>query len=292
MLLAYVPQEIYLLPWLGLIAAALIARQAQRAILPVLGASVVVIGLMGFQLHFGEPSKNVLRVMTFNIQTGNQGIDKVVALIRHENPDVFCLQECDSTPERPVIDEVSKGMNGYQIHAFGGMLIGSRLAVLSSRAVPFPPGPSHRPLLEVVVDWNGRPIRIANVHLVPVYIDHLLMENPRALPDHLRLVGRQHELQIDFLVSYSKKRTEPLILCGDFNSPANGVLYQKLAGAMQDSFATAGTGFGFTIPAALPLVRMDFIYASDELQPKACWVPSQIASDHRPTVADFVLSGF
>lgn len=286
MLLAYVPQEIFLLPWLCLLAAALIARKPKRAIVPTVGAAVVILGLMGFQLDFGNPSKNALRVVTFNIQTGNQGIDKVVSLIRHENPDVFCFQECDSTPERPVIDEVSKAMNGYKIVAFGGMLVGSRLAVLSSRAVPFPPGPSHRPLLEVVVDWNGRPIRIANVHLIPVYIDHLLLENPRALPDHLRLVGSQHDRQIAFLVNYSKKRTEPLILCGDFNSPANGVLYQGMAGAMQDCFATAGTGFGFTIPATLPLVRMDFVYASNELQPKACWVPSEIASDHRPTVSE------
>lgn len=287
MFLAYIPQGIYLIPWIGLLAGSLITRKPKRAVASLFGGSIVLFALMGLRIHFLSHPSDHLRVMTFNIEDGNQGIDKVIALIRHENADVFCLQECDSTPDRPVIAEITNGMPGYRIVAYGGMLIGSRLPVVSSRTIPFPTGPPLRPILEAIVEWQGERIRIADVHLIPVYIDRLLIEHPAALADHLRFVGRQHEQQIGLLLDYARNGTEPLILCGDFNSPATGVLYHRLSGALRDSFALAGTGFGFTIPASFPLVRMDYIYSTKGPDLSDSWVPGQVASDHRPVLAEF-----
>src|SRR5688500_11297130 len=41
------------------------------------------------------PAGQPLRVMTYNIQYGNEGLDSVIATIRAENPDIVGLQEVD-----------------------------------------------------------------------------------------------------------------------------------------------------------------------------------------------------
>ncbi|MGZ3458528.1 MAG: endonuclease/exonuclease/phosphatase family protein, partial [Archangium sp.] len=43
----------------------------------------------------GTQREGDLRVMTFNIQSGHEGVDKVAEAIRSEAPDIVALQEVD-----------------------------------------------------------------------------------------------------------------------------------------------------------------------------------------------------
>jgi vancomycin resistance protein VanJ len=287
MLLAYVPQVIFVIPSLALLVWAIFARDWRNSLALIGALSVATFALLGLRLHFSfSDSKHRLRVLTFNTEHAAKGIDNVIAVIREQDPDVFCLQECDANPKGPIIQRIKSSMPGYEVVGFGSLVTGSRLPVISSGPLPFP-GPAHLPILEAVIEWNGSRIRIANVHLAAVFIDRYLIESPSRIPSHLREVGVKHDDQVSRLIEYSSGE-EPLILCGDFNTPATGVLYRRLSGKLRDTFATTGNGFGYTIPAWFPLMRIDQIYTSPSLHPVAHWVSNHIASDHRAVVAEVV----
>jgi endonuclease/exonuclease/phosphatase (EEP) superfamily protein YafD len=279
-----VPQVIYLLPLLIIIAWAAFAKRWRVLILQMVLLLVMVCGPMGLVFHpQSQKADGVLRLMTFNVQLMHKGTENVLAAIRQWNPDVFCLQECNTAPERPIVDQVKAGMPGYEIAYAHGLIIGTRLPLISSRVVRLDPG---RPMLEATVRFQEREIAIANVHLIPIFIDQYLLESPGIIPDHLRIAGAERERQLKLLIDYSRSVNGPLVLCGDFNAPAGAGFHRRLSEELTDGFGSAGSGFGYTIPASFPLMRLDYVYVSHEAIVQRCFVPDAVASDHRAVVAD------
>src|SRR5690606_8539881 len=80
------------------------------------------------------------------------------------------------------------------------------------------------------------------------------------------------------------------LIAGDFNTPSHGVLNRQLIEIGRDAYQHSTVGFGYTFPAALPLMRIDRIFSSATLLATQSWVVASTLSDHRPLVADFVIS--
>lgn len=81
----------------------------------------------------------------------------------------------------------------------------------------------------------------------------------------------------------------PLIVAGDFNTPGG---YADLRDAMRgftDAFSQAGRGWGKTIPAAVPMSRIDHVYLPAGFTAVDCHAMSTQWSDHRAVVADVVM---
>jgi endonuclease/exonuclease/phosphatase (EEP) superfamily protein YafD len=288
MLLAYVPQPIYALPVLVVLLWATIARRWKIAGVQLALLVISVFGLMGLSFHSNsQGSKDSLRLMTFNVQLMHKGTDNVLALIRQSNPDIFCLQECNSAPERPIVHQVRAALPAYEIAYAHGLIIGTRLPLVSSKVVRLDPG---RPMLEAVVRFRERDITIANVHLIPIFIDRYLLDSPGIIPDHLRIAGAERDIQLKLLLDYAATQSQPLVLSGDFNAPAGAGFHRKLSKKLTDAFASVGSGFGYTIPARFPLMRLDFVYVSHDLGVQGCFVSDRVASDHRAVIADLAVS--
>jgi endonuclease/exonuclease/phosphatase (EEP) superfamily protein YafD len=83
----------------------------------------------------------------------------------------------------------------------------------------------------------------------------------------------------------------PIMLCGDFNTTPESRVCRRLSESFEDSWARAGQGDGFTIPASQPTKRIDYIWITKDksLKPLRAWVPQSNASDHLPVVAEFLL---
>jgi endonuclease/exonuclease/phosphatase (EEP) superfamily protein YafD len=80
------------------------------------------------------------------------------------------------------------------------------------------------------------------------------------------------------------RETVPVLLCGDFNSTPHSRVYRHLAAGRQDAFREAGTGWGMSYHRRLPLVRIDYVLASEEWEPvSARTVPAGL-SDHLPVL--------
>jgi vancomycin resistance protein VanJ len=107
--------------------------------------------------------------------------------------------------------------------------------------------------------------------------------------------------QIDLvqrLVKRVGEESDPVILAGDFNVPAQGHLYRLLTASLDDAFTVSGAGFGYTFPGKTnnplaffqPWLRIDHVFTSDGVTPVRTLVEPDRASQHRAVVAECLLN--
>jgi Metal-dependent hydrolase len=303
MLLAAAPQATFALPSLVTLLLAGLHRN-RAAALWSLGALALCLGpLMGLRVPAPRPpvppdAPPLLRVMTFNVEKWSHGVPAVARAIEAVGPDVVSLQEAGryhwlTGPEHNP-DALARALPAYRFRRDGEIMVGSRLPVRAFRAHPLPPGPVERPALEAVVEWQGRPVRVVSVHLIPIQFGEVLGDFRRGSLRHSRAVTAERLAQRDALLAAVTEEGEdaaPLILGGDFNAQPQSRLSRRLAGRWDNAFDRAGAGYGYTtLPSAvLPTARFDHVFVSRSLDVRRCWVPNVRASDHRPVVADIAV---
>jgi vancomycin resistance protein VanJ len=263
-----------------------------------------------FLPRFPAPAAGpTLRVLTFNTSGGNQQRDRVEAWLRQMNADVVLLQEI---PESYVGGGLAalKDIYPYQftqatsLHWWGNVTL--------SR---FPFIETDRPDMEdtempvrqrVVIDYQGQPVAIYNVHLVmPTRGTPRLQslakrfENP-FLTMALKYDPTRRDGEVADLLAVLDKETHPYLVAGDFNMSDQTQIYRTLAARMGDSFHEAGWGFGWSWPVASeaglpafapPLIRIDYIWHSAQWRTVTAAQGSQLGSDHLPLYATLELQG-
>ena len=91
---------------------------------------------------------------------------------------------------------------------------------------------------------------------------------------------------LDRALNDAQNSGHPYVLAGDFNNPPRGIFHRHLKARLTDGFAQAGWGSGFTFPARLPLMRIDYLWLGRGVRAKRVWVTDTSASDHRAIVGD------
>jgi len=81
----------------------------------------------------------------------------------------------------------------------------------------------------------------------------------------------------------------PLVIGGDFNSPAGDAIYRLLRPRLHDTFLEGGVGWGNTAFDHLPVLRVDQVWVSDQFKAAAVVARETINSDHRLVVCDLML---
>ena len=241
----------------------------------------------------------VIRALTYNIRSGNGNLDSTAAAIRAQSPDIVALQEVDvHWAERSAfVDEVTAlsqklGMEArfapiYQLPAltpgappreFGVALL-SRFPIVRFRNDTITrlstqvkdPAPSPAPgLLDVLLDVQGRPVRVFNTHL-----DYRKDPAVRAQ-------------QVREMLGFIGDAGVPTIVFGDLNAAPDAPELQPLFARLHDAWS-GSTSPGFTYPADSPHERIDYVLVSPQFGVRSARVPETQASDHRPVVVELVL---
>ncbi len=239
-----------------------------------------------------------LRVMSYNIQYGNEGLDSVIAVIKAAKPDVVGLQEVDvHWAERSGFanqaEQLAKGtgmeyrfahiyrlanddaakpprefgvgvLSRYPIVSFRNHVI-ARLSTQEENPVPKPlPG-----FLEATIDVKGTRVRLFNVHL-----------------DFRRDPAVRAQQVADMLAVLGEIRGHT-IMFGDLNAPPDAPELSPLFQRLRDTWPYA-LGPGLTFPAKSPARKIDYVLISDGFRVSRAWVSQVYASDHLPVVADLV----
>ena len=79
----------------------------------------------------------------------------------------------------------------------------------------------------------------------------------------------------------------PVIVGGDFNDPPVSFTYKVLKKGLTDTFLQSGQGFGTTWSGAVPMLRIDYIFASKSLINTSYTCVESDFSDHYPVNASF-----
>lgn len=261
------------------------------------GALVLLLAACAHPAPAPTPAGIPLRVMTYNIRSGNGDLAGTAAAIRTESPDIVALQEVDVhwAPRSGFADQATElgqrlGMQVrfapiYDIDSAGapprefGVALLSRYPVVTFRndtlarlstqvenPVPTPmPG-----LLDATVDVRGTLVHVLNTHL-----------DYRRDPAVRTTQAREMLAHID--------TTVPTLVFGDMNASPGAPELQPLLARLHDAWPAAN-GPGFTYPADGPRERIDYVLVSRDFQVRRASVPATLASDHRPVVVDLELT--
>lgn len=243
-------------------------------------------------------SSDILRVATYNIHKGVQGLGPARRLEIHNlglaveqlDADIVCLQEVrkhhrreaqyfQHWPDMPQADflapegyEAVYRTNAYTRHGEHGNALLTRWPVLGHQHEDISDHRfEQRGLLHVQVQAHGR-----DVHAIVV---------------HLGLIPGSRVRQIGLLERFVDRevpRGAPLVVAGDFNDWGQQIRHM-LAGLGLLEYEEPRA---FTYPARLPLAQLDHVYARG-LTPVGLQVPRGRVwwrmSDHLPLIAEFRL---
>jgi len=242
-----------------------------------------------------------IRVMTYNIRSGNGNLDSTAAAIRAQSPDIVALQEVDVhwADRSGFADQVTElatklGMQGRfaPIYVLPGLAPGAvsrqfGVAVLSrypivrfrndtiARLSTQEPNPVPAPapgLLDAVLDVNGQPVRVLNTHL------------------DYRKDPAVRTLQVQQMLAFIGDLGVPTLVFGDMNASPSAPELQPLLQRLHDAWSGSDSP-GLTYPADAPRERIDYVLVSAQFTVRSIRVPETQASDHRPVVAELILAG-
>ncbi|HEY6556004.1 MAG TPA: endonuclease/exonuclease/phosphatase family protein [Polyangiaceae bacterium] len=297
----YLPRHVFLAPLLPLTVLILVLRRRKLLLAMLAAALIGLVPLMGLVLpwpRFSDAGDVRLRVLSLNVNSGAYGPERAVAEIVRLAPDIALLQEASWSTDRLV----TLLRAAYpEVQASTEFIIASRYPI---RVTKHPDrlgyyGDRRSPrFMQYVVETPLGSIALYNVHpLSPrESLRALRGEGLRREIRTGRLFSGQHAdkiqantglrvLQVSTFTELATRETLPLIIAGDMNLPTLSPLLTHLS-PYQDGFQKAGAGFGYTFPAKYPFMRLDRIYASDELEFVSFDVGCQGVSDHLCVIAD------
>ena len=223
----------------------------------------------------------VVRLLSYNIRSLRDDRTVLARLIRTCGPDLLCVQESPRfwfPRQQAAWLARSTGLVILSggLSASGPLLLGRLRAMpLSVHDVLLPrtPGLHQRGFATTVVRFGtAAPFSVTSCHL--------------------SLDRDERYGQCGMLLEQLGRTGVPLgVVGGDFNEHPDGPGWKLLAGRLQDGWATAPWGSGFTSVPENPYQRIDAVFATPGIRVLACGVPDLprkdliAATDHLPLVA-------
>lgn len=250
--------------------------------------------------------------MTYNIHHG-EGLDgkvdllRIAELIKREQADIVALQEVDKGVERTARRDFPEELTAlagmtcvfsnnyhYQGGEYGNAVL-TRFPVVrwTNRHYRMLQPGEQRGILQLLLNVHGCEIVFMNTHIDYRPEDSERWSNVAEIEGLLKQgpLTRPSDTLARFRAEGAGVKRWPIILCGDFNDTPQSRVCRRLSETFDDIWVRVGQGDGFTIPAAKPRKRIDYIWISkdESLTPRKVWVPQSDASDHLPVVAEFTL---
>lgn len=268
-----------LLTWLG---TGLICADETPALLREIKDSYLRSNSPAKQERGAKPiDPNHLRVISLNCTTRNIEAAKELKSLQ---PDIILLQECPSNPElRQLAQHFFEDQGSYVSSRHNAIIARDKLSLIEEK--------SHSSSVYATLETaDGKKIDLINLHLQGS-IPRLDIWNPECWKTHIA-ARQQNRSQLQAIVNRLPKRAVnwPRIIGGDFGTPPGDAIFEVLAPHFNDSFRSAGRGWGNTYSKALPILRIDQLWASEELKAVSALVIPSNHSSHSIVVCDYLIA--
>lgn len=248
-----------------------------------------------------------ISVLSFNVGTFNfdpDNIHLVAELVKKLQPDIVVMQEFrnqDAGDGRTAMRFISTMCElpyndfkhlPYHVH---GAAIFSKYPITGVDTLFLPEDEINSGIL-TTLDTDFGPLSVANVHLTSFHI-RAIYEHESELSDKLTGIRRRakeaislQQDKVDAILSHLKEVQHPVIIAGDFNATPHSRIVSQISSTYKDSFLESGNGNGWSFKVAGPLgIRIDYQFASHNLQSVSHQVIKEEVSDHFPLLVSYQL---
>jgi vancomycin resistance protein VanJ len=277
-----------LLPWFGvfvpLLLAAALWRRSPAAMVALLLPVVAWVSLFGGLLTDKTRPGGDLTVAEQNVNAGNPDPAGTARSLARSGASLLALVEL--TP--PATATYGRELAGtYPYHTVQGTVgLWSKLPLSDTRTidiVDFGPLAARKPAADkLTVNRALRTTVATDRGPLTVYVAHLgsVRVTPRTgFWTVSRNIGAQALAK-----AVAADPSPRVLLLGDLNGTVDDRELGDLTSQLRSAQVVAGNGFGFTWPAAFPMVRIDQILVRG-LTPDSSWVLPATTSDHLPIAA-------
>jgi endonuclease/exonuclease/phosphatase family metal-dependent hydrolase len=250
---------------------------------------------------------NPLKVMSYNVRlfdlykwSEEDGAgDRMLQVIKNEDPDVICLQEFysdDKTNRQQKIIELQHTLD-YVVSdkkktGYSGVAIFSKYPIISKGYVDV--HSAHQKCLYADIVKGRDTVRVYCVHLASVHLnndDYQILKNfdLKEEEDITDVTGigskflRAYEMrseEVETIAPHIRKSPYKTIVCGDFNDTPVSYSYREIKKNLKDAFIEKGSGIGNTYDYRLHFFRIDYILHSPQMITKSFTASDKFYSDH------------
>ncbi|UKJ08299.1 endonuclease/exonuclease/phosphatase family protein [Solitalea lacus] len=280
----------------------------------------------GFNLPYDIEHKpdSSIRVMSYNTHyfrpinkrsNDDSTKNKILELIRNENPDILCIQEFYTRKKgkfniKDSIQHIMGTKDVYVKKIIGddyestGLAIFSKYPIESSKEIPFSGERTDNTCIYADLNIHGRIVRIFNIHLQSISfqqqdykyyqkIRDSLSTDPvltRRIARMLKKAFEKRSIQAKLVAEAVQSSPYPVLLCGDFNDTPLSYAYCTVSKGMNSAFTQRGVGFGKTYGGAFPNFQIDFILFDNYFKAKTYKITPKKLSDHYPVRSDIMFN--
>ena len=305
-----------------LVLLALLLLWSRKAWIAVLAILIAIPGIRK-SYSFGNKeteNNNSIRLMSYNVYMF-QSVDKnkekeaaaadIIRIVQEQSPDILCCQEfCAFSRKisrekciKVFADSIDMPYIYYNTKRnYGGNVIFSKYPIVKvTEGTGFSQEETYGILVSVDAGGKGK-FYLADIHLVSNMITSDEIDKLRKTSEYQQTLDTVGKSVLNKLINAYVLRSDevtemlqgfspidgPTILCGDFNDTPMSYTYRQIHKAgFTDTFTKVGRGIKPTYAGKLPLLRIDYMWANNQVQPlnfKRCRIK---ASDHYPIILEF-----
>jgi endonuclease/exonuclease/phosphatase family metal-dependent hydrolase len=286
--IAFGPRWAFALPLL------LLLPRPRPVLAPLIAGALVVAGpIMGFVAGgvwagtvraAGRPA----RIMTANLGSRQLVSGLLVALVGRVRPDIVLMQECTTERAGPAFPR-----DQWWFRENNGLCLASRHPIDEVSVRQRSDRPQHDAFAaRYRVRFYDATIDVANLHLdSPREGFTSIVRHGGGLSGVQTTIAQrraQSRLVRDWL---SDADQSAMVVGGDFNAAPEGAIYRESWAHLVNAYSAGGIGWGYTKHEGWAIgARIDHILLGPRWQVQSAWVEASDGSDHRPLVADVVLT--
>lgn len=261
---------------------------------PYLLATLFSLGMLsssfGFSLKEASVgSQKMIWLISWNVDNFHLSCDtlnKSAKFIKKYHPDIICLQE---RPHENLIawDTIRSVFNyPYSIKNSRedevlNLAVMSKWPLSNFKECYFPR--TYNKFCQVDIQTPHGMLRVFNVHLQTTGPTDSIQGNKLKV---FQQNANYRYKQAEQLASAIADSPYPVIVCGDFNDTPLSKTYKIFSSVLQDGFLQVGKGWGGTYQQMGNLFRIDYIFASEQLDFLTYKVLDNVWSDHRIQISE------